>query len=298
MAATLEHYRYPFRALDSACDIQLFAPSRDDAAHASGLAMGEIARVDARYSLRGDSAVSAINRAAAAGKGIVVSDETAGLLDHAAKAFADSDGTFDITAAPLRRLWRFDSATAPEPDLLARTIEKVGWTKVRWQTPNLSFSVAGMEIDFGLLLRAYAVDRAAHALRAAGIEHGIVNVGGDVHAVGPRADREGWHVGVRRPVAEGMVSLTRLREGALATVGDYQRVLDIEGETFARLINPKTGWPVRGLAQATVTAPLCVTAATAAAIAMLKEGEGAAWLSKTRLAHVLIGTDGDASGSL
>ena len=296
--AGMDLYRYPFRALDAACDIQLFAASRDDATHASGLAIAEIARVDARYSLHGDSVVSAINRAASAGRSITVNVETVGLLDHAATAFADSGGAFDITGAPVRRLWDFDRGVAPAPDALARAMEKVGWNKLRWQQPVLSFSTPGMEIDFGLLLRPYAIDRAANALRAAGIDSGIVNIGGDVQVIGPRPGGQGWHVGIRRPAAEGIVNLMTLPSGSLATVGDYERTVTIGGETFARLINPKTGRPVRSLAQVTVLADLCVRAATVAAIAMLKEADGSAWLAKRGLAHLWVNVNANAGGTL
>lgn len=296
--AEMEHHRYPFKALDAACDIQLFAASRDDAAHASGLAIGEITRVDANYSLRSASIVAAINRAAAAGQSITVNEETASLIDHAANAFAESGGAFDITAAPLRKLWDLDHGVAPDAGELARVMEKIGWQKVRWEKPVLSFPVAGMAIDFGLFVRAYAIDRAANALRAAGIEHGIVNAGGDVHVVGPRADGEGWTVGLRRPVADGMVSLIAMRAGSLATSGDWERTVTIGSETFGRMLNPKTGWPVKGVAQVSGMADLCVTAATVAAIAMLKEGEGAAWVAKSGFAHLVIDVNDRPTGTL
>lgn len=299
MGAPLQLFRYPFIALDAPCDIQVFAASSEDASHASDLAMGEIIRLERQYARRTDSVLAELNRAAAEGGEVTVNAETASLLDHAARAWSESGGRFDITASVLRHVWRFEGGSPPEPDALAARMEKVGWDKVRWQAPVLGFSVAGMEIYFGLLLRQYAVDRAANALRAAGIEHGIVNFGGDVHVVGPREGGEGWHVGVRgRPQAEGMVNLITLAEGAMATVGDGERPATINGERVARMFNAKTGWPVRAMAQATVIDSLCANAGTLASIAMSMEDEGPAWLTAHAPQHLWVGVNGDSGGPL
>jgi thiamine biosynthesis lipoprotein len=298
MTAALQHFRYPFRALDAQCDIQLFAASADDASHASGLAIGEITRIDAQFTRRAGGALAAVNKAASQGGEIAVTVETAGLLDQAARAFAESGGRFDITAAVLRHVWRFDAGAPPEREALAAQMEKVGWGKVRWQPPVLAFPAAGMEIEFGPLLRPYAADRAANALRAAGIEHGIVNIGGDVHVIGSRPGGESWRIGLHRPRDDGMVSLIGMREGALATVGDYERVVTIGGERFAPMLNAVSGWPVRRMAQATVMGELCVRAGTMAAIAMLMEDAGPEWLAAHAPAHLWLGVDGDMGGKL
>jgi thiamine biosynthesis lipoprotein len=112
----LSLHRFPFQAMGSPCEIQVFAA---DAAHARAgaeHAIADVARLEARYSrYREDSFLSDINRVAARGGSIDVDAETASLLDYAATCYAESDGLFDITSGVLRQAWRFDQGGCPMP---------------------------------------------------------------------------------------------------------------------------------------------------------------------------------------
>ena len=73
--------------------------------------------------------------------------------------YEQSDGLFDITSGILRRAWKFDQGKLPEQSLIDELLNRVGWHKVSWKRPVLTFSVPGMEIDFGGVVKEYAVDR-------------------------------------------------------------------------------------------------------------------------------------------
>jgi len=88
---------------------------------------------------------------------INVDDETASLLNYAVTCYEQSDGLFDITSGILRRAWKFDQDKLPEQSLIDGLIDKVGWHKVVWKRPILTFTVPGMEIDLGGVVKEYAV---------------------------------------------------------------------------------------------------------------------------------------------
>jgi FAD:protein FMN transferase len=171
--AGLELHQHAFKAMGSPCDIQLYGDSREATGRVAALAIAEVERLEARYSrYREDSLLSQINRTAAVGGRFVVDEETAGLLDYAGACFEQSGGLFDITSGLLRRAWRFDSGQVPEPARIDALLGRVGWDKLRWRAPALDFPVAGMEIDFGGVVKEYAVDRVAALCREAGARHG------------------------------------------------------------------------------------------------------------------------------
>jgi thiamine biosynthesis lipoprotein len=296
----MEFLRQSFRAMGSPCDIQLLAGDPARARKVAQAAIDEVARLEARYSrYRDDSLLSEINRVAQRGGSIAVDAETASLLDYADACFRASDGAFDVTSGVLRRAWRWGSGQLPDPAQVRTLLEKVGWQKVEWAAPRLGFPVAGIEIDFGGVVKEYAVDRAAALCREAGVRHGLVNLGGDVGIVGPRPDGAPWRIGIRHPRRPGeLLETIALRTGALATSGDYERCIVIEGVRYGHILDPRTGWPVRHLASVSVVAEQCVVAGSAATIGVLKQERGPAWLAELGLPHRWVDVHGHAGGAL
>lgn len=282
------------------CEIQLFAKSRAQATRIAEMAIADVHRLEARYSrYRSDSLLSAINQAAASGGEISVDAETAGLLDYAATCYQESDGLFDISSGILRRAWRFGAAQLPEQRQIDELLEMVGWHKLHWKAPLLSFPTPGMELDFGGIVKEYAVDRAAVLCWNEGIRHGVINLGGDIKTIGPRPDHSPWRVGISHPRKPGDVLETlSLNQGAVASSGDYERCIVVDGVRYGHVLNPRTGWPVRHLASVSVVSELCVVAGSASTIAMLKEDKGPAWLEAMGLPHLWVDVEGNRGGSL
>lgn len=298
--AHLNYYHYDFQAMGSPCAIQLYAGSAKKAKQAARIVMDDVHRLEAKYSrYRADSFLSSINRVAAQGGSIQVDDETAGLLDYAATCYQQSDGLFDITSGILRRAWNFKSGSLPSQETIQALLEKIGWHKIRWQRPVLAFTVAGMEIDFGGVVKEYAVDRAAALCREAGIEHGLVNLGGDVKIIGPHDDGSPWHIAIRHPrIPDGVLHTLLLHSGALASSGDYERCITVNGIRYGHVLNPKTGWPVNYMAAVSVIGEFCVVAGSASTIGMLKGENGPQWLSELGLPYLWVNVQGESGGSL
>lgn len=286
--------------MGSPCELQLYAESRAEADRVAQLAMADVHRLESRYSrYRDDSLLSAINRVAAAGGSLSVDEETAGLLSYAATCHRESGGLFDITSGILRRAWRFSEGRLPDPAHIQSLLDRIGWQRVRWNPPLLEFPVPGMEIDFGGVVKEYAVDRVGALCREAGIRHGLANLGGDIHVIGPHPGGSPWRIGIRHPRRPGTVIRTlALTQGGVASSGDYERCLVLDGVRYGHVLNPRTGWPVRHLASVTVAADLCVIAGSASTIAMLKEEDGPAWLAGLGLPHFWVDVRGKAGGSL
>jgi len=300
MRFDMEFYQTSFKAMGTTCDIQLFARTHAKAREVADAATADVNRLENLYSrYRSDSLLSAINRVAATGGSITVDDETAGLLNYAAICCEQSGGLFDITSGILRRAWRFDSGSLPDQAHIQELLEKVGWHKLHWVPPVLEFLIPGMEIDFGGIVKEYAADRAASLCWEAGVRQGLINLGGDIKLIGPRADGSPWLIGIRHPGhKKAVLQMLSLHNGALASSGDYERCINVDGVRYGHILNPKTGWPVRHLAAVSVLGDFCVVAGSAATIAMLKEENGPAWLEGLGLPHIWVDVHGKTGGSL
>jgi len=297
----LKCFHFDFKAMGSPCTIQLYAGGYRKAKRGAQVAIDDVQRLEGIYSrYRDDSFLSEINRAAAAGGEISVDEETARLLDYAATCYQQSDGLFDITSGVLRQAWNFKTGSIPTDKIVQQIMERVGWHKLKWQRPILSFSIPGMEIDFGGVVKEYAVDRAAVLCWEAGVRHGVVNLGGDIKIIGPHADGSPWNVGIRNPGHKDGEALQTLQlyTGALASSGDYERCITLNGRRYGHVLNPKTGWPVKRLAAVSVVGDFCVVAGSASTIAMLKEDQGPTWLEELGLSHLYVDVDGKVGGSL
>ena len=296
----LKHFRFNFKAMGTLCEIQLFSEHPGKADRLSKRIIADVQRLEAKYSrYRQDSFLSKINLIALQGGSLAVDDETAVLLDYADTCYQQSNGLFDITSGVLRGAWRFHSKQLPTQAEINPLLERVGWRKLDWQAPLINFLLPGMELDFGGIVKEYAVDRAATLCREAGINHGFINLGGDIRLVGPRGQGEAWSVGIGHPRIHGTVLINlAISRGALASSGDYERCIVIDGVRYAHILNPKTGWPVKHLAAVSVISDFCVVAGSASTIAMLKEEQGPKWLEDLGLPHLWMDVNGNQGGDL
>jgi thiamine biosynthesis lipoprotein len=204
-----------------------------------------------------------------------------------------------VTSGALRAAWRFDGGGLPDPGRVQELLAKVGWQKLEWTPPVLGFPLPGIELDLGGVVKEYAVDRVAALCRGAGVAAGLVNLGGDVGVVGPRPDGAPWRIGIRHPRKPGrLLETLEMRSGALATSGDYERCLVIDGVRYGHILDPRTGWPVRHLASVSVAAELCVVAGSAATIGVLEQERGPAWLAQLGLPHRWVDVHGRTGGAM
>jgi thiamine biosynthesis lipoprotein len=293
-------YRYPFTAMASPCELRLYAESQALADAAADAAKAEVIRIEQTYSrYREDSVVGRIN-AAAGGDPVAVDEETSALINYATTAFKESGGLFDISSGVLREVWNFKLGQLPSPAAVAFCLKRVGWNKVQWDASTISLQ-QGMELDFGGFGKEYAADRAATICKESGINRGLVELGGDIRVIGPHPDGSAWQIGIRNPRDPDVaVAVIPLKSGGLASSGDYERFMVIDGKRYSHILNPRTGRPVdQPMAGVTVVAPLCLLAGTAATVAMLQGKTGApSWLKEMGLPHLWIDQVGVLGGDL
>ena len=154
-------FKFAFHAMGSPCEIQLYARDHTSAQGIAQQAIADANRLEQRYSrYRPDSILSAINQVAAQGGSIQVDDETASLLNYAHACYQQSEGLFDITSGLLRQAWNFKANALPEQEHIEQLLQRIGWHKVRWDAPTISFQL-GMELDLGGIVKEYAADRLA-----------------------------------------------------------------------------------------------------------------------------------------
>ncbi len=291
-----EPSRFGFTAMGSACMLHL----HDADLWVAQAAETEVLRIEQRYSrYRPDSLLSHINRVAAEGGSLEVDQETSALIDYAFACHRQSGGLFDITTGILRRAWNFSAGQAPAQPEIDRWLPLVGLDKISWKSPALSFPVAGVELDFGGIGKEYAADRAAAVCQESGVAHGLIELGGDIRAIGPHPDGAPWDISIRDPRTRGQsLAQVALSTGALATSGDYERCITIDGRRYGHILNPHTGWPVLGLASVSVVAGTCLVAGSISTIALLRGVAGVGWLKERGLPCVWVDREGAQGGSL
>jgi thiamine biosynthesis lipoprotein len=289
---------FSFKAMGSPCELRLYGDERADAIAAA--AQAEVVRLEAKYSrYREDSLATRINRSAGDARGIEVDGETARLLDYAATAWRESEGRFDVTSGILRRVWDFKAGRVPEQREIDALLPLIGWEKITWRAPRIVLPRVGMEIDFGGYVKEYAADLAAAKCRELGARHGLVDLGGDLAVIGPHPNGAPWRIGVRNPRApERALAFVALHGGGLATSGDYERCIVENGSRYGHILDPRTGWPTRGLASVTTAAPACLVAGTLTTSAMLRGERGGAWLDALGANALWVREDGRVGGSL
>ena len=211
-----------------------------------------------------------------------------------------SGGLFDVTSGVLRRVWDFrrKPPRLPEPAALAEIIALVDWSSVEWSPKAIRLPRAGMEIDFGGIGKEYAADRAATICLEAGMRYGLVDLAGDVRALGPQESGAPWRVGITHPRHEGrVIAYVELAGGAIATSGDYERFFEIDGKRYCHILDPRSGMPVTAWQSVSVVAPLCVVAGSCSTIGMLLGKKSLAFLRRQQVEFIAISADGSIHGT-
>lgn len=288
-------YTFSFMAMGGTCEIRLAAKDEATAAAIAQKAIGEVNRIERKYSrYRADSIISQINAAAGSGRHIECDAETDWLLDYADKLYRTSRGLFDITSGILRQAWNFKEPRVPGDDELEKLTRLIGWQKVERDKNRIHLPAPKMEIDFGGFGKEYAADRAAAVLKANGVNHGYANLGGDISVVGPRADGQPWLIGIQDPRHRGQIVATiPMRSGGLATSGDYEKYFILDGRHYCHILNPVTGKPVSFWRSVTVMTPMALVAGSCSTIAMLSESDALRFLESSGFQYLAIDQRGN-----
>jgi len=203
-----------------------------------------------------NSETSKINRMAGI-EPVSVSFELYSLIKRAIKISEISNGYYDISFASIDKIWDFNAAQihVTSSEKIKESIEKINYKNIILNPKDTSIflKTKGMKIGFGSIGKGYAANIAKQIMRAENIQSGVVNAGGDLIAWGKKSATESWSIGIADPFDKANITLTlKVEDMAVVTSGNYEKYLTINGKRYCHIINPKTGWPVTGLASTTI----------------------------------------------
>lgn len=255
-----------------------------------------------RYDTASD--ITRINRQA--GEWVEVSGTTAGLLARSLDMAGRTGGAFDPTVGPLVDLWAISPWVGedqddggwvpPAPPDIRQAVTLVGYPMLQLSPGEnkVRLKIPGMSLDLGGVAKGYAVDRVVELLRSYGVTSGMVDLGGNIFALGEHPEGRLWSLGIRHPRDPGRtMAVVQVADRAVATSGDYQRYRMYQGERFSHLINPATGWPARDVVSVTIVAPEGIVAdALSTAVFILGKERGCALIEEwPGVEGVVIGPD-------
>ena len=192
-----------------------------------------------------DSEISRIN--SAGGNPVEVSKETIKLIKKGIYYSEMSDGVFDITIAPVSSLWDFKAETplVPSPEAIAEAVSHVNYENIiiRDNTVKLTDPHAG--IDLGAIAKGYIADRIKDYLEEEGVRHAMINLGGNVLAMGSKLDGSDYNIGIQKPFDETGEPITsvKISDKSVVTSGIYQRYFKADGKIYHHILDPNTGYP-------------------------------------------------------
>jgi thiamine biosynthesis lipoprotein len=276
------------------------SPAQQDVEQAIKAILDEVN--DSMSTYLSESEINAFNRAEP-GQWFVVSPQFSTVLAAALDVGRRSLGAYDVTVAPLVDLWGFGpeirSDDIPTDEQIALLIERVGQDKLAIDDAGGAIVKHGdIALDFSSIAKGFAVDRVAHWLTAQGIEHYLVEIGGEMRVAGQSARGDAWRIAIEQPESGGrsVARAIQLGDIAVATSGDYRNFFEHDGRRYSHSIDPRTGFPVEhDLVSVTVLHPSAMMAdAWATALTVLGTEQAMAVAQEQGLAVYLIRREGDS----
>ncbi len=232
-------------------------------------AFDAVADVHARMSVHeASSEIASLNRDGFLGN---ASPDTLALIEMGRSVSEASGGAFDITVGVLTGLWDIggEHPNVPEPAKIVRALGVTGYKHLDADAASATvrFAEQGMAADLGAIAKGYACDEAARILREAGVQHAMLDFGGNIYALGEYPDGSPWRIGLRTPLIgeeAAYMGILSVRDKAVVTSGAYERFFEQDGKTYHHILDPHSGYPAdSGLLSVTV---VCENSAMADAL--------------------------------
>lgn len=223
-------------------------------------AQGEIERIERLISSwDANSQTAEINRQAGI-KPVKVAKELYDLIARSIEISKITQGAFDISYAALDPVWFFDGRmkAVPSESERLKSVQNIGFKDLvlNAKEQTVYLPKKGMKIGFGAIGKGYAADATKKLMKSLGVSSGIINASGDLTSWGKKPDGTDWQVGISNPENPAKVfSWFPVRDAAVATSGNYEKYVTLEGKQYSHIMDPRTGMPVSGIKSVTVFAP-------------------------------------------
>jgi FAD:protein FMN transferase len=242
-------------------DISIYGESEERARELSGHVQQEFQRLhDQLHAWKAGSELDRLNAAFAAGKTAEVSPELAGMLKDATRLSEQSGGLFNPAIGHLIQLWGFHrdefAPVRPDPSEIQKWVDvNPRMADILVENGQAASRNPAVKLDLGGYAKGWALDLAADYLRQQGVKGALVNIGGNIIAIGKHGERP-WRVGIQHPRKPGPLATLELPDGwAIGTSGDYQRFFELDGQRYCHIIDPRNGQPAQGVQAVTILVP-------------------------------------------
>ncbi|MCG2792012.1 MAG: FAD:protein FMN transferase [Weeksellaceae bacterium] len=257
----LREFKRPQKLMGNAFEITVVDEDEKLANHHIDAAIAEIQRIEKLLTtFSEESQTNLINRNAGI-KPVKVDAEVFGLIERSLRISAVTDGYFDISYGGIdKSFWNFDREMKqlPDPELIKNHLKLVNYRNILLNPDDQTVFLKekGMRIGFGGIGKGYAAEMAKRQLLQRGVLAGIVNASGDLTTWGNQADGQPWTIGIADPGnAKQAFSYLNITDMAIATSGNYEKFVVIDGKKYSHTINPNTGMPVSGVKSVTIFCP-------------------------------------------
>ncbi|MDE3251992.1 MAG: FAD:protein FMN transferase [Bacteroidota bacterium] len=249
------------RLMGNHFELSIVAEEEEAAMELIDKAVAEIQRIERLLTTYSeDSETNRINRAAGF-EPVCVSEETFRLIQRSLRISQITQGAFDISYGSVdKSLWNFDATMTRLPDAATakKMVRLINYRNILLDETDFSVYLRekGMRIGFGGIGKGYAAEMAKRLLIAEGVKSGIVNASGDLTTWGLQPNGQPWTIGIVNPNLSGKIfSYMNVTDLAVATSGNYEKYVMIDGVKYSHTINPRTGLPVRGIKSVTIISP-------------------------------------------
>ncbi len=250
-------YRTQGNVFGTVVEVSIYGESQERANALSASVLNEFDRLHHKFHAWQPSMLTALNDSIARGAPFQADGEMVDLLKSATALAERSDNLFNPAIGHLIRLWGFQSSDitphAPPREEIRRWVDaNPRLADLRYQGTTISSRNRAVMIDLGGYAKGYALDRAALILRDAHVKAALINVGGNILAIGQPGKRL-WKVGIRDPRGDGAIATLDLHDNeAIGTSGDYQRYFMIDGKRHPHIIDPRSGDTIDLVASVTI----------------------------------------------
>lgn len=257
----VREFKRPQKLMGNAFEITVISDDENLANQHIDAAINEIRRIEKLLTtFSEESQTNLINRNAGI-KPVNVDWEIFDLIERSLRISRITDGYFDISYGGIdKSFWNFDKEMRelPNPELIKDHLKLVNYQNIilNREEQTVLLKEKGMRIGFGGIGKGYAAEMAKQMLQNRGVTSGIVNASGDLTTWGNQADGKPWTVGIADPDnAKQPFSYMNITDMAVATSGNYEKFVVINGKKYSHTINPKTGMPVSGVKSVTIFCP-------------------------------------------
>ncbi|MEZ5017894.1 MAG: FAD:protein FMN transferase [Flavipsychrobacter sp.] len=249
------------RLMGNRFEISVVNEDKNKAEQYIDMAIEEIRRIEKLLTtFADDSQTNRINEAAGVAP-VKVDKEVFDIIYRSNKIADLTQGAFDISYGSIdKRFWNFDTTMTKLPDRATaqQAVRLINYKNVKLNIDEQTVFLKekGMRIGFGGIGKGYAAERAKQLLQSKGVESGIINAAGDLSAWGHQPDGKPWTIGIADPESINQpFSYFDITNMAVATSGNYEKYVMIDGKKYSHTIDPKTGYPVNGIKSVTIICP-------------------------------------------